>query len=200
MATLILAVVVGYLVGAVSPATLLARAHGVDLHHFGSGNPGASNAGRALGRRTGVLVALLDVAKGAVPAFSFAAADHRAGLLAGLAAVVGHVTSPYLRGRGGKGVATAAGAILGSHPLWVLFVLLTWVVVLGLSRTIALASVCAALAVLVTSVVAGQDIWWAAVIVVIVVARHRSNVREHLRARPQPPRSSTDPLPGDRGA
>ncbi len=197
MATLILAVVVGYLVGAVSPATLIARARGVDLHHFGSGNPGASNAGRALGRRTGVLVALLDVAKGAAPAFAFAASEHRAGLLAGLAAVVGHVTSPYLRGRGGKGVATAAGAILGSHALWVLFVLLTWAVVLVVSRRIALASVCAALAVLVTAVVAGHDIWWAAVIAVIVVARHTSNLRAHLRARPQATRPSTDPAGGD---
>ena len=180
MATLILAVVVGYLVGAVSPATLIAHARGVDLRAIGSGNPGASNAGRALGRKTGILVALLDVAKGAVPAASFAAVDHRAGLVAGLAAVVGHVTSPYLRGRGGKGVATAAGAILGSHPLWVVFVLLTWVLVLGASRWIALASICAALAVVVTSVVAGHDRWWAVSIGVIVLVRHADNVRTRL--------------------
>ncbi len=184
MATLILAAVAGYLVGAVSPATLLARARGVDLREVGSGNPGASNAGRALGRKTGVLVAVLDVAKGAVPAAVFATADHRAGLVAGLAAVVGHVTSPYLRGRGGKGVATAAGAILGSHPLWVVFVLATWVLVLGLSRWIALASICAALAVLVTAVVAGHDIWWAAAVAAIVLVRHTSNVARRLRARP----------------
>lgn len=180
MATLILAIVVGYLVGAVSPATLIAQARGVDLRAIGSGNPGASNAGRALGRKTGVLVALLDVAKGAVPAAAFAASDHRAGLAAGLAAVIGHVTSPYLRGRGGKGVATAAGAILGSHPLWVVLVLAIWVVVLGLSRWIALASVCAALMVLITAVVAGHDIWWAASIAVIVLLRHTSNLRGRL--------------------
>lgn len=180
MATLILAVVVGYLVGAVSPATLISHARGVDLRAIGSGNPGASNAGRALGRKTGVLVALLDVAKGAVPAFAFGAVDHRAGLVAGLAAVIGHVTSPYLRGRGGKGVATAAGAILGAHPLWVVFVLATWVVVLALSRWIALASVSAAVAVLVTAVVARDDIWWAAAIALIVVLRHTSNLRTRL--------------------
>lgn len=181
MATLILAVVGGYLVGAVSPATLTARARGVDLRAVGSGNPGASNAGRALGRKTGVLIALLDVAKGAVPAVAFGLHDHRAGLAAGLAAVIGHVTSPYLRGRGGKGVATAAGAILGSHPLWVVLVLATWIVVLAASRWIALASVSAAVAVLVTAVIAGQDIWWAAAIALIVVARHTSNLRSRLR-------------------
>lgn len=180
MAALILAALVGYLVGAVSPATLIAHARGVDLRAVGSGNPGATNAGRALGRRTGVLVAVLDVAKGAAPAYGFALVDHRAGLVAGLAAVIGHVTSPYLRGRGGKGVATAAGVILGSHPLWLLLVLATWVVVLGVSRWIALASVSAALAVVVTAVVAGHDEWWAAVIAVIVVARHTGNFRRRL--------------------
>ncbi|MCU1593430.1 MAG: hypothetical protein JWO12_822 [Frankiales bacterium] len=184
MATLILAVLSGYLIGSVSPATLIARARGVDLRAIGSGNPGASNAGRALGRKTGVFVALLDVAKGAVPAFAFGAADHRAGLLAGLAAVIGHVTSPYLRGRGGKGVATAAGAILGSHPLWLVVVLATWIVVLAVARWIALASVAAAVAVVVTSVAAMQDIWWAALITVIIVARHRSNFRKRLRPQP----------------
>jgi glycerol-3-phosphate acyltransferase PlsY len=177
VATLILAALVGYLVGAVSPATLLAHARGVDLRAVGSGNPGASNVGRALGRRAGAVVALLDVAKGALPSSGFALADHRAGLIAGLAAVLGHVTSPYLRGRGGKGVATAAGAILGSHPLWLVFVLATWLAVLGVSRWIALASISAALAVLVCAVVAGHDVWWAAVITVIVVARHTSNLR-----------------------
>lgn len=179
-----LAAVVGYLVGAVSPATLIARARGVDLRAVGSGNPGASNAGRALGRRTGVLVALLDVAKGAVPAAAFGAVAHEAGLVAGLFAVFGHVTSPYLRGKGGKGVATAAGAILGSHPLWLLVVLATWLVVLGVSRWIALASMTSALAVLVTAVVAGHDVWWAAVITVVVVGRHVGNVLRRLRPQP----------------
>ena len=106
---LLVATLIGYLVGTVSPAVLLARRRGVDLRAVGSGNPGASNAGRALGRRTGVLVAVLDVLKGAVPAVAFGGVDHRAGLVAGVAAVLGHVTSPFLRGRGGRGAATAAG-------------------------------------------------------------------------------------------
>ena len=77
------AAVVGYLLGATSPATFLARRRGIDLRGVGSGNPGASNAGRALGRRTGVVVALLDVLKGLVVAVGFGAVDHRAGLVAG---------------------------------------------------------------------------------------------------------------------
>ena len=184
MTVLLLACAVGYLVGTVSPAVLLARRRGVDLRVVGSGNPGASNAGRALGRRTGVVVAVLDVAKGAVPAAAFGAVDHRAGLAAGVAAVLGHVSSPFLRGRGGRGVATAAGAILGSHPLWALVVLVVWGVVLAGSRWIALASVSAALAVLVVAVVAGEDSWWAGLIAAVVVVRHQQHLARRLGGRP----------------
>ena len=174
---------VGYLVGALSPATVVASRRGVDLRGVGSGNPGATNVGRALGRRTGVAVALLDVLKGLVPAAAFGAVDHRAGLLAGVAAVLGHVTSPLLRGRGGKGVATAAGAILGSHPLWAVVVLLAWVVVLAVARWTALASVTAALTVLVIALVADDDVLWAGALFLIVFVRHVPNLRRRLEAR-----------------
>ena len=179
----VVAVLVGYLVGAVSPATLLASRRGVDLRDVGSGNPGATNVGRALGARTGALVAVLDVVKGAVPAAGFGVLDHTAGLLAGVAAVVGHVTSPFLRGKGGKGVATAAGAIVGSHPLWAPVVLATWVATLALSRWVALASVAAAVSVLVVSLVANDDVLWAAALAAVVVVRHQANIRRRLTAR-----------------
>jgi glycerol-3-phosphate acyltransferase PlsY len=169
------AAVAGYLIGAVSPATWLAARRGIDLRGVGSGNPGASNAGRALGRRTGVIVALLDVLKGLVVAAGFEFVDHRAGLVAGVAAVIGHVTSPFLRGRGGKGVATALGAVLGSNPVWAPIVLLVWVIVLAASRWIALASVLAAASILAIAVVVRDDIVWAAALAAIVVARHHGN-------------------------
>jgi glycerol-3-phosphate acyltransferase PlsY len=173
----------GYLLGAVSPATLLAARHGVDLRDVGSGNPGATNVGRALGRPLGLLVAVLDVLKGLLPAALLGAVDHRAGLLAGAGAVLGHVTSPFLRGRGGKGVATAAGAILGSHPLWAPIVLGSWVLVVVASRWVALASVVAALALPVVALVAREDLLWAAAIAGVVVIRHARNARRWLDAR-----------------
>jgi glycerol-3-phosphate acyltransferase PlsY len=187
IALLVVAALTGYLLGAVSPATLVANRRGVDLRSIGSGNPGATNVGRALGRRTGLAVAVLDVLKGLLPAAGFGTVDHRAGLLAGLAAVVGHISSPFLRGRGGKGVATAAGAVLGSHPLWGLVILVVWVVVVALGRWIALASMCAAVAVVVVSLVAGEDRVWALLLALVIVGRHQANVARKL-ARP----SSTD--------
>jgi len=176
VSTLLLgAALVGYLLGSLSPATLVARARGVDLRGVGSGNPGASNAGRVLGRRTGVLVAVLDVLKGLVPAAGFGLLSHEAGLVAGAAAVIGHVTSPLLRGRGGKGVATALGAVLASHPAWAPVVLLVWLLVLAGSRWIALASVCSALSLVVVAVVTHEDLPWAALLFLVVLVRHRAN-------------------------
>ena len=172
------ALVVSYLLGALSPASMFARRRGVDLTRVGSGNPGASNAGRALGRRTGLAVAVLDIAKGAVPAAVFGAVDHRAGLVAGLAAVLGHISSPFLRGKGGKGVATAAGAILGVQPLWLPVVLVVWLLSLAVTRWIALASVAAAASVLVIALVAGEDRRWAALLAVVVIVRHRRNLTD----------------------
>ncbi len=172
---LLAAAAVGYLTGSVSPAILVTRARGIDLRGVGSGNPGAANTGRALGRRWGVLVALLDAVKGLLPAALFGLAGHDAGLVAGAAAVLGHVTSPLLRGRGGKGVATAAGAVLGSHPLWFPVMLLSWLIVLGASRWIALASVSAALVLVALAVVTGEDRLWAGVLFAVIAVRHRRN-------------------------
>ncbi len=173
------AATVGYLVGSLSPAAFLARRAGVDLRARGSGNVGATNVGRVLGRRTGVAVALVDVTKGALPAAGFGLIRPVAGLVAGLAAVIGHVTSPLLRGRGGKGVATAAGAVLGSHPRWAPFVLVTWLLVLLAFRWVALASVSAALSLVAVAVVVGAaapSLLWAAALAATVVARHRPNL------------------------
>ena len=115
---LLVAAVVGFLVGSINPATIVARARGINLRDIGSGNPGATNTARALGARTGVLVGFLDIMKGFIPAAAFSQWGPAAGEVAGLAAVLGHIFSPFLKGRGGKGVATTLGAVLGVQPLW----------------------------------------------------------------------------------
>ena len=195
---LVCAAVVGYLVGSLNPAALIARARGIDLLHAGSGNPGATNAGRVLGRRFGYLVGALDVAKGLVPVLVFGAlVDPTAGMVAGVAAVVGHCTSPWLRGHGGKGVATSFGAILGTAPWWGLAGLGVFLVVFLVSRWVALGSVLAALAVAVLAYVgwvrhadplSGRLLVWACALAAIVVFRHRANFfgrhrRPRLRGR-----------------
>lgn len=173
-----LAFVVGYGTGSISPAALIGRARGIDLHESGSGNPGATNAGRVLGRGTGVIVGILDVLKGLVPTVAFTLIAEVPGEVAGVGAVLGHITSPFLRGRGGKGVATTLGAILGAQPLWAIPVLLGFAVGYGLTRRMGLGAVAAALVLLVCGAL-NTDVatrWFGIILAVLVLARHWRNV------------------------
>ena len=182
------AAAIGYVIGAINPATLLARPLGADLRQVGSGNPGATNAGRALGARWGVVIALLDIAKGFAPAFAFGALGGEiAGEIAGLAAVVGHITSPFLRGRGGKGVATTLGAILGVQPWFAIPVLIAFGIGVAVWRQVGLGAVLGAAVLAISGVVAGIRGWvdpsdavFAVALAAIVLSRHIGNLRRAL--------------------
>ena len=192
---LVLAAVVGYLVGSLNPAATIARIRGVDLRASGSGNPGATNAARAMGRGVGILVGVLDVLKGFIPAVSFTLlVGVIAGEVAGLAAVIGHITSPFLRGRGGKGVATALGAILGTHAIWALPVLAAFAVTVGITKRVGLGAVAAAVALIPTALLL-SDRWhsWvmACIIAVLILLRHQANIR-HAVGRPDAPGAEAD--------
>lgn len=183
--------VVCFLLGAVNPATLLARALGRDLRSSGSGNPGATNAGRVLGAKWGVLVLVLDVGKAWLPTFVvLRALGTLPALVAGLAVALGHVFSPFLRGRGGKGVACALGAVLAVEP----FVALGAVVVFGLTKTVVPfvgeASVVAVLGIGVVGalgavgVVPGISVLvgcWLVLLAAVVLSRHRRNILAWVR-------------------
>jgi len=185
-------VVVAFLVGSVNPATIIARLLGKDLAASGSGNPGATNAGRVLGRKWGIVVGVLDVLKGLVPAF---VAGHLFGAHAayavGIAAVLGHIWSPFLKGRGGKGVATTLGAILGVHPWVALVVVVVFLIGVAATRWVAAGSILGSVAMLVLAVLiwAGRapgDVWtglWLMAIGVLVLARHKNNVIGWWRQR-----------------
>src|SRR5437667_12178018 len=108
----LLTLIASYLLGAIPFGWVIARSRGIDLFHAGSGNIGATNVGRILGKRFGLLVFALDFAKGAVPTFlCLRWLGVTAGVTAGLAAFIGHLFPVYLRFRGGKGVATGTGVV-----------------------------------------------------------------------------------------
>src|SRR3954463_15835243 len=131
---LVLAVLCAYLIGSIPFALLLARRFGGhDLHRIGSGNIGAANVLRASGVRAGVLVAVLDIAKGAlsVALAMRLSSDVNAPAAAGLAAIIGHVYPAWLRFKGGKGVATACGVFsvltpYAALPAFCMFLLTAW--------------------------------------------------------------------------
>ena len=113
-----LVAVVCFLIGSVNPASLSPGRTGRDLRASGSGNPGATNAGRVLGRKWGALVLVLDVLKAYLPTLVVLRTMGTVpALVAGFAVVLGHVFSPFLRGRGGKGVACALGTVLAVEPV-----------------------------------------------------------------------------------
>jgi acyl-phosphate glycerol 3-phosphate acyltransferase len=190
-------VLVGYLVGAIPVGYLVARWRGVNIFAQGSGNPGATNVGRVLGRRFGLLVFALDFAKGALPVAAAGglarlagpsptiAATDGLGVAAGLAAVLGHMFPVYLGFRGGKGVATGAGVVAVLLPGPALGALLTWVAVVGAARYVSLASVAAAAALCGFRLGLHPEPWGPAQRLVtgfcfvaagLVVVRHRANL------------------------
>jgi glycerol-3-phosphate acyltransferase PlsY len=155
---LALVILATYLVGSIPFGYWIARWHGIDLFQHGSGNIGATNVGRVLGRRLGILVFVLDFAKGAVPVGlclalgPVLATAHDAwlspktlGAAAGLAAFLGHLFPVYLRFRGGKGVATGAGVIVVLVPVPAFAAVIVWVGVVCATRYVSLASLAAAL-------------------------------------------------------
>jgi glycerol-3-phosphate acyltransferase PlsY len=182
-----LAAVVGYGVGSINPAAIIARVRGTDLRAIGSGNPGATNAGRAFGWQVGVLVGVLDVLKGFLPVLAFQHVGAPvAALVAGFAAVLGHVTSPWLRGRGGKGVATSLGAVLAVQPLWAVPVLVVFGVVLIVTRRVGLSSVSGSLMLVPASLLVHDrpaEVVFAVALTALVVLRHRRNIVEAATPR-----------------
>ena len=141
-----LLVLLAYLLGSLSFAILLSRlTGGPDPRASGSGNPGATNMLRVAGRKLAVLTLLGDLGKGLLPVLLAGqlGLDVRQQAWVGLAAVIGHLCPLYFRFRGGKGVATAAGMLLGLYPPAALLALAAWALTFFLTRTSSLASLIA---------------------------------------------------------
>jgi len=180
-----------YLAGSIPFAYLIARARGVDIRRVGSGNVGATNVFRSVGRGWGVLTFVCDALKGFLPAVlgpSAAAAwsgtpAHPAfGLICGLAAVGGHTWPLFLGFKGGKGVATSAGMMIGAAPLAAAAGLAAWLLVFIPLRYVSLASIVAAIAAPAAAwlVYAPDDPWRPGALTALgalIVIRHRSNIR-----------------------
>jgi glycerol-3-phosphate acyltransferase PlsY len=170
-----------YLIGSIPFALILSRRWGADLRRVGSGNLGAANVMRASGVSAGVLVAALDMAKGAVSVWIAARVSDGAELpaAAGLAAILGHIYPIWLRFRGGKGVATACGVFSMLTPLAVPPALALFAVTVWFTKYISLGSVLASMALPPLAYALGSPapaVIAAGAAAAIIVFRHRSNV------------------------
>jgi len=186
--TIALWVVASYLLGATPTAYLAGRlARGIDLREHGSKNLGATNVYRVLGWYWAIPVALIDIAKGAIPVALFgrwAAGGPWLAVGLGIAAVLGHVFSPYMRFKGGKGVATALGVFLALAPVAVLIALPVWGGSLWLTGYVSLSSLIAAASfpvwVKLTAPGAVPAFWASIALAVLIVYSHRANVQRLL--------------------
>lgn len=176
----IAAVVVAYLLGSVDFGVIVPRMRGVDIYSRGSGNPGATNVLRAMGRKAAAAVMAGDLAKGcAAAAIGDLAGGEAVGFACGFAAVVGHCFPIWHRFRGGKGVAAAGGMMLWLEPILGLGLLLMWAVLTTAAKRASIASIVVAAA-LVPGVFGfghrGWSLVWSGVAALLVVVRHHENI------------------------
>lgn len=183
--TIIICCAAAYLLGSIPTGLLLGKAYGIDVRKEGSGNIGATNLYRTVGRKVGVLTLIGDCLKGMLPVLAARYFAPSADLAAwvGLAAFCGHVYSVFLRFKGGKGVATALGVYLALAPLAVVIALAVFLGLMLKWRYVSLGSVSAA-AVMPLAVVAlgGGRVLTAVTVAIsaIVIIRHRENIQRLL--------------------
>jgi acyl phosphate:glycerol-3-phosphate acyltransferase len=183
-------VLTAFFLGSLPFGHWLALVRGVDLRSHGSGNTGATNVGRVLGKKWGIFVFLLDLGKGWIAvalAQSVGNLPETWSVTVGVFAVLGHVFSPWLGFRGGKGVATSAGILIGLAPWVALGVALIWFLTFQMSRTVSVASLCAATAfpLFVFWLMPEQKVfqWISIGMTVLVWFRHRDNLKRLFQGK-----------------
>jgi acyl phosphate:glycerol-3-phosphate acyltransferase len=190
MLTAALWLLASYLLGAIPTSYLVSRVFAkIDLRQHGSGNLGATNLYRVLGWKYAIPVALFDIAKGAIPVLYFApqvSSSELFALACGVAAILGHVFSVFVQFKGGKGVATAAGVMLGLTPIALAVAAAVWGLVLLLTGYVSLSSIAAA-AVLPAAVYLLEhprtpELFWVIVGVALgVIVLHRRNIQRLIK-------------------
>jgi len=177
---LAIALVAAYLLGSIPFGYLIGRMRGVDLRAVGSGNIGAANAFRELGRKWGVLTMALDIGKGAAGAvIGRLLLDDPWPIAAGAAVMVGAIFPVWMHFKGGKGVAAAGGVVIGLLPLAALILLPTWLLVVAVSRITSLAAIVTALVFTPLAWLLGypwQYVVLAGVMSLLILVRHRANI------------------------
>ncbi|WP_343757122.1 glycerol-3-phosphate 1-O-acyltransferase PlsY [Alkalibacterium iburiense] len=173
-------ILLAYLLGSLQPGLWIGQTFfKKDIREHGSGNTGTTNTFRVLGKTAGIIVLILDMAKGSIATLLpiwFGVAIHP--MLAGAFAIIGHVFSIFIRFKGGKAVATSAGVVLAVQPILLLGLAVVWVSVLYLSSMVSLASILTLIVAAIASLFVGDWVFtlviWIAMIIVFV--RHRSNI------------------------
>jgi acyl phosphate:glycerol-3-phosphate acyltransferase len=178
----IIVMIFSYLLGSIPTGYIVGALAGVDIRKAGSGNVGATNVARVMGKKRGLLTLIADIGKGFIPVFVASRMEfsYTAVALVGLLAFLGHLYPVFLKFQGGKGVATALGALLALAPMATVILMVVFALVAVLTRLVSLSSIVAALAAPITlwslsysPPIIAMGVFFA----VMIIARHHDNIR-----------------------
>ncbi len=171
---------IGLLCGIIPFSYLLGRLRGVDLKQTGSGNIGATNLGRSLGITFFIIGFLLDAIKGFLPVL-IAKSNNLIPIISGAGAILGHIFNPFFKFKGGKGVATTIGVLLGIVPLQFLISIVVWLIVYLSTYIVSLASISIAIALPITTFVLNKssvsEKIFILIISILIIFAHRTNIK-----------------------
>jgi len=193
MLALAISLILAYLLGSIPTGFILARVLGkIDIRNAGSGNVGATNVYRTVGKLPGVITLLIDIAKGAIAAGFLTAYFYKWNIplepepyriLAAASVISGHNWTPFLNFKGGKGIATSAGALAVICPKILGLVVLVWVIIFALTRIVSIASIVASVFFLILAAFKGNFAFtlFAIILCLISIFKHRSNIMRLVR-------------------
>ncbi|MFT5206267.1 MAG: glycerol-3-phosphate acyltransferase PlsY [Candidatus Omnitrophota bacterium] len=182
-------ILIAFMIGGIPSSYILVRIiHKKDIRQIGSGNPGATNVFRSIDKKTGWAVLAFDIFKGwlAVAVLTsptmacLSSSRDTAAFVVGLCAILGHVFSPYLKFKGGKGVATSAGVGLAVFPIPFGFAFIVWAILLRLTRIMSVASIVSAWVFFLSSILFLDNAWHCALaflVALFITWTHRSNLK-----------------------
>ena len=180
-------IVIAYLLGSISPSIIQGRLAGVDIKKEGSGNAGTTNTLRVLGKKAALITLIIDVGKAVLAVFLGGTQGNLCSYICAVAVFAGHIWPVYFGFKGGKGVATAFGAILMVNWKLALIALAIAAVLTIVTKRMSVGSIFAALGMAVLSVFMEKGFWpYAAVIAIIIIIKHRGNIKRLLNGEEPP--------------
>lgn len=179
--TIAIMIIIAYLIGSIPTGLIIGKLfYNIDIRQHGSGNLGATNTFRILGKNAGIFVTIFDVLKGTIPAL-FPMMFHQDihPIIIGVAAVIGHVYPVYLKFKGGKAVATSAGVILGTNPLLFLIIAVIFFTLLFTTKMVSLTSILTSIANFIGTLFFDDKIlmFVSLLIMIVIIVRHQTNIK-----------------------
>jgi len=186
-----LAFISSYFLGSIPFGYIVGKVKGYDLRDEGSGNIGAANVFRVVGKKEGVFVFILDFLKGFLPVIFFFDISVLAGVFALIGAIIGHMTTPFLRFKGGKGVATGFGGIVALMPIPALSAFGIWIILLGITRRVSVGSLGAAISLPIlyfffSDPMSKIVLCITILLAILVIFSHRKNIKKLMRGEEEP--------------